>query len=64
MNPEIIPNDGPSATDQAASGQKNIKMILRELENDGIIGISVDCVIFGFDDNELKVLLIKSDLEK
>ena len=25
---------------------------------------SVDCVIFGFDDNELKVLLIKSDLEE
>ena len=45
MNPEIIPNDGPSAADKAASGQKNIKMILRELENDGIIGISVDCVI-------------------
>lgn len=26
--------------------------------------ITVDCVIFGFDDNELKVLLIRSDLEK
>ena len=47
MNPEIT--------------SKNIKTILKELENDGIIGISVDCVIFGFDDNELKVLLIKSD---
>jgi 8-oxo-dGTP diphosphatase len=47
-----------------ASGKKNIKTILRQLESDGIIGISVDCVIFGFDANELKVLLIKSDLEK
>jgi 8-oxo-dGTP diphosphatase len=28
------------------------------------IAISVDCVIFGFDKNELKVLLIKSDLEE
>ena len=28
------------------------------------IAISVDCVIFGFDNNELKVLLIKSDLEE
>jgi 8-oxo-dGTP diphosphatase len=28
------------------------------------IAISVDCVIFGFDRNELKVLLIKSDLEE
>ena len=64
MNLEIIPNDGPLAADDAASGQKNIKTILKELENDGIIGISVDCVIFGFDDNELKVLLIKSDFEK
>jgi 8-oxo-dGTP diphosphatase len=44
--------------------QKKIKTILKELKEDGIIGISVDCVIFGFDDNELKVLLIKSDLEK
>src|ERR1700754_4972897 len=65
MNPEIIPNEGPFSTDNAAAAsQKNIKTILRQLENDGIIGISVDCVIFGFDDNELKVLLIKSDFEK
>src|SRR5436190_11096785 len=27
------------------------------------IAISVDCVIFGYDEKELKVLLIKSDLE-
>jgi 8-oxo-dGTP diphosphatase len=42
---------------------KNIKTILKELENEGLIGISVDCVVFGFDENELKVLLIKSDLK-
>jgi 8-oxo-dGTP diphosphatase len=42
---------------------KNIKSILKQLENDGIIGISVDCVIFGFDESELKVLLIKSDFK-
>jgi len=46
------------------SGKKDIKAILNQLENDGVIGISVDCVIFGFDENELKVLLIKSDLKK
>src|SRR5580765_2287888 len=46
------------------SGKKDIRAILNQLENDGIIGISVDCVIFGFDENELKVLLIKSDLKK
>lgn len=28
------------------------------------IGISVDCVIFGYDEKDLKVLLIKSDLEE
>jgi 8-oxo-dGTP diphosphatase len=39
--------------------QKNIKTILKEGSN----GISVDCVIFGFDEDELKVLLIKSDLK-
>src|SRR6201996_3577479 len=64
MNPEIIPNEDPSPTDNAATASQNITTILRQLENDGIIGISVDCVIFGFDDNELKVLLIKSDFEK
>ncbi len=26
------------------------------------IAVSVDCVIFGYDDKKLKVLLIKSDL--
>src|ERR1700754_972901 len=64
MNPEIIPNEDPSPTGNAASASQNITTILRQLENDGTIGISVDCVIFGFDDNELKVLLIKSDFEK
>jgi 8-oxo-dGTP diphosphatase len=28
------------------------------------IAVSVDCVIFGYEDNDLKVLLIKSDLEE
>jgi 8-oxo-dGTP diphosphatase len=46
------------------SRKKDIKTILKQLESDGIIGISIDCVIFGFDENELKVLLIKSDLKK
>jgi len=44
------------------SSQRNIDSILRQLEKEGITGISVDCVIFGFDENKLKVLLIKSDL--
>src|SRR3982751_3515209 len=43
---------------------KNINTGLEKLEDDVQIGISVDCVIFGFDENELKVLLIKCDLKK
>lgn len=63
MNLEMIPNK--STTKNAALAvQKDIKTILKELESDGIIGISVDCVIFGFDDKELKVLLIKSDFQQ
>ena len=30
---------------------------------DFTVGVSVDCVIFGFEDNKLKVLLIKSDMQ-
>jgi 8-oxo-dGTP diphosphatase len=44
--------------------EKDIQAVLLELRNESIIGISVDCVIFGFDNNELKVLLIKSDLNE
>src|SRR5258708_33413294 len=55
-------NKGSESTGSAR--QMNTKTILKQLESDGIIGISVDCVIFGFDDNELKVLLIKSDFER
>ena len=42
----------------------NINTGLEKLDDDVRIGISVDCVIFGFDENELKVLLIKSDLSQ
>src|SRR5690349_18830226 len=43
---------------------KNINTGLEKLEDYVRIDISVDCVIFGFDENELKVLLIKCDLKK
>lgn len=43
---------------------KNINTGLEKLEDNVRIAISVDCVIFGFDENELKVLLIKCDLKK
>lgn len=44
--------------------RKDIQTVLRQLKSDGVIGISVDCVIFGFDGNELKVLMIRSDMEQ
>jgi 8-oxo-dGTP diphosphatase len=47
-----------------AHRSKNINTGLEKLEDDVRIAISVDCVIFGFDENELKVLLIKCDLKK
>jgi len=53
----------------AANGKqvKNIKSLLAiqsEVESTNRIALSVDCVIFGFDENKLKVLLIRSDLKK
>jgi len=43
---------------------KTLKTIRSEIENINHIGLSVDCVIFGFDENKLKVLLMRSDLKK
>lgn len=43
--------------------QKTVQQLRSENSEFFQIAISVDCVIFGFDRNELKVLLIKSDLE-
>lgn len=43
---------------------KSLKAIQTEVKNINRIALSVDCVIFGFDENKLKVLLIRSDLKK
>jgi len=43
---------------------KNINAHLTEISTYFKMAISVDCVIFGFDNDELKVLLIKSDLNE
>ena len=43
---------------------KTIQDLSRDNSNFFNIALSVDCVIFGFDQNELQVLLIKSDLEE
>jgi 8-oxo-dGTP diphosphatase len=47
----------------AASGLNSLLSPSSPNENFLKALVSVDCVIFGFADNELKVLLIKSDLE-
>lgn len=43
---------------------KTLRGLQSEVESINRVALSVDCVIFGFDDNQLKVLLIRSDLQK
>lgn len=43
---------------------KNINTHLTEIKDYFKAAISIDCVIFGFDEDELKVLLIESDLKE
>src|SRR6478735_1534718 len=43
---------------------KTLQAIQSEVENTNRIALSVDCIIFGFDESKLKVLLIRSDLKK
>ncbi len=43
---------------------KTLQTIQSEVESINRIALSVDCVIFGFDENKLKVLLIRSDIKK
>ena len=42
---------------------KSLRKIQSEVESINKVALSVDCVIFGFDENKLKVLLIRSDLQ-
>ena len=43
---------------------KTLKGLQSEVQSINRLALSVDCVIFGFDENKLKVLLIRSDLKK
>lgn len=45
-------------------GIKTFKVIQSEVQSINRVALSIDCVIFGFDENKLKVLLIRSDLKK
>ena len=42
--------------------ENNIKDAVKLVQSYPTVPLTVDCVIFGFDDNSLKVLAIKSDL--
>lgn len=46
------------------ANSKSLRAIRSEVETINHIALSVDCVIFGFDENKLKVLLMRSDLTK
>ncbi|MEO6869628.1 MAG: NUDIX domain-containing protein [Ginsengibacter sp.] len=43
---------------------KTLKGLQSEVQSINRIALSVDCVIFGFDENKLKVLFIRSDVKK
>ncbi len=45
------------------TSSKLIKDVSKLVDGYPRVSITVDCVIFGFEENELKVLLIRSDLE-
>ncbi len=49
---------------QKKESSKSLQTVESEVQSTKKIALSVDCVIFGFDENKLKVLLIRSDLEK
>ena len=54
--------ESPKDTHQKST--KTFKAIQSEVQSINRVALSIDCVIFGFDENKLKVLLIRSDLKK
>ncbi len=52
------------AENDLAKPVKTLHTIQSEVQSINRIALSVDCVIFGFDENKLKVMLIRSDLKK
>ena len=59
-----MPNQQKEITKKPVIKAKTFSAIQNEIQNTNQIPLSVDCVIFGFDENKLKVLLIRSDLKK
>jgi 8-oxo-dGTP diphosphatase len=54
----------PVAENDVLKPSKTLVAIQNEVQSTNRIALSVDCIIFGFDENKLKVLLIRSDLKK
>ncbi len=52
------------AENEIAKPAKTLLAIQKDVQSTNRIALSVDCVIFGFDENKLKVMLIRSDLKK
>lgn len=51
-------------TNNSVTNSKTFKGLQSEVQSINRVALSVDCIIFGFDENKLKVLLIRSDLQK
>ncbi|MEO6232836.1 MAG: NUDIX domain-containing protein [Ferruginibacter sp.] len=49
---------------QQVKSTKTLQTIQTEVQTSNRIALSVDCIIFGFDEAKLKVMLIRSDLKK
>ncbi|HXS55162.1 MAG TPA: NUDIX domain-containing protein [Hanamia sp.] len=51
-------------SETVSKNSKTLKGLQTEVQSINRVALSVDCVIFGFDESKLKVLLIRSDLKK
>ena len=59
----MLKKEPPILTASRKPEKELIKNVEQLVESYPRVPITVDCVIFGFDENELKVLLIRSDVE-
>ena len=53
-----------TTSETVSKHSKTLRGLQTEVQSINRVALSVDCVIFGFDENKLKVLLIRSDLKK
>ena len=53
-----------TSPETVSKNSKTLRGLQTEVQSINRVALSVDCVIFGFDESKLKVLLIRSDLKK